>query len=61
MRGVEILGFLNICEILVAIVFGLENPSFFGKNYIFIPKCTKGGPPVQKKILKKHFFTASLI
>ena len=27
-------------EILVAIVFGLENPTFLAKSDIWIPKCT---------------------
>ena len=30
-------------ELLVAIVFGLENPTFLAKSDIFIPKCTEGG------------------
>ena len=33
---------MNLCEILVANVFGLENPTFLAKSDIFIPKCTQG-------------------
>ena len=33
----------TLCEILVAIVFCLENSISFAKSDIFIPKCTKGG------------------
>ena len=32
------------CEILVAIVFGLENPTLLAKGDIFIPKYTEGVP-----------------
>ena len=33
-------------EILLAIVLGLENPSFLAKSDIFIPKCAGGGDPL---------------
>ena len=36
-------GVLNLCEILVAIVFGLKNPTFLANSDIIIPKCTEGG------------------
>ena len=32
----------TFCEILVAMVFGLENPTLLAKSGIFIPNCTKG-------------------
>ena len=34
---------ITLCEILVAIVFGLKNPTFLVKSDIFIHKCTEGG------------------
>ena len=32
----------TLCDILVAIVFGLENPTFLAQSHIFIPKFTEG-------------------
>ena len=34
---------ITLCEILVAIVFCLENSISFAKSDIFLPKCTKEG------------------
>lgn len=51
----------TLCEILVAIDFGLENQTFLAKIHIFIPKCTEGRGGYQfKKYSKKRFFTASV-
>ena len=36
-------GIPKSCEILVAIVFGLENLTLLAKSDISIPKCTEGG------------------
>ena len=50
-------GILKIlCEISVAIVFGLENPTFVAKSHIFIPQCTEGGTPVEELFLKNTIF-----
>ena len=46
----------NLCEISVAIVFGLENPTFVAKSHIFIPQCTEGGTPVEELFLKNTIF-----
>ena len=48
----------TLCKILAAIVFGLENLTFWAKSDIFIPECEGGGgPPVKEISLKKyHFF-----
>ena len=43
-----------ICEILVAIVFGLENPSFLAKSHIFIPKSTEGRGSTDLGIIPKN-------
>ena len=41
----------------MAIVFGLENPTFLVKSDFWIPKCIEGGgPPVSETFLKNSNF-----
>ena len=45
-----------LCEILVAMAFGLVSPTFLAKSDIFNAKCTEGGRQF-RNISKKYQFS----
>ena len=53
--------FYTLCEISVAIVFGLENPTFLAKSDFGFPKCTEGAGGGRPEPEKYQFLTPSIL